>query len=117
MGGAFSVGSPNLERTEGEIIVRSEPVSRMSVMGPMPLILALTGTGEPGEKGILVRPLVGGLGFSSGGEAEPVEEKALEPWNGIPLERSQASLCSSESPDHLSSNRYLLTLLQEKAGR
>jgi hypothetical protein len=67
MEGAFSEERPNLDRTEGEMIVPSAPVSRMSVTGPRPLILAWTKTGEPGEKGILVGPLLSGLGFNSGG--------------------------------------------------
>ena len=44
-----------------------EPVSRIRVTGPAPLILALTRTGDPGVNGILANPLGGGFDCSSVG--------------------------------------------------
>src|SRR5712691_340704 len=65
-----TAGMPSLDRAPGETSVRSAPVSRTSVMGPRPLMRALTITGEPGVKVIVVsddeRSIAGTAG---GGEA------------------------------------------------
>ncbi len=64
---AFSVEMPSFDRIDGVTRVRSEPVSRIRVTGPAPLILVLTRTEDPGVNGILADPFADGADFSSGG--------------------------------------------------
>src|SRR5512139_728756 len=64
---AFSVDIPTFPKTDDRISVQSDPVSRINVTGPAPLILALTMTGEPEVKGIFAGPLGDVLGRSSSG--------------------------------------------------
>src|SRR5713101_6488208 len=65
-----TTGMPSLDRAPGETSVRSAPVSRTSVMGPRPLMRALTITGEPGVKVIVVSDDRSIAGTAGGGEAK-----------------------------------------------